>query len=294
MQFHIVHITEFDYPTPATEAFSELRLRPRDTPHQAVSHHQTRVSPAVLTDDYTDYFGNHVETMSIPFRHQRLTVTSVCDVFTQPRPDPLASLSLSVCEARLLNREQRRFLHDFSRPSRYVTFTPELREMAAELLPDTGDFTGCLLGLNRHIFENFAYTPGVTNVNTSVAGVLERRQGVCQDFAHVMIGVCRLAGIPARYVSGYIETDPAPEDALVGATASHAWVEVMAPNGFWVGLDPTNNILEGERHVQIGIGRDYYDVPPMKGTFKGPNRQVLSVDVRMTRGTSVELSEPEV
>jgi transglutaminase-like putative cysteine protease len=282
MQFHIEHFTEFDYPTPATEAFSEFRLQPRDTPHQ------TRVFPSVLTDDYTDYFGNHVETMSVPFRHHRLKVTSIADVVTQPRSDVLSGLDLTICEAVLLFQSDRRNLHDFLRPSKYVAFSKQLTKLSSVVLPDTGDFTECLHNLNRYIFEEFTYTPGATDVNTDVNELLNRKEGVCQDFSHFMIGICRVAGIPARYVSGYIETDPAPEGVLVGATASHAWVEVMAPNGFWVGLDPTNDIVEGERHVQIGIGRDYYDVPPMKGTFKGPNRQVMSVDVSMTRGDAVK------
>lgn len=287
MQFHIVHSTEFDYPKPATEAFSEFRLRPRDTTCQTVAHHQIRVSPSVMTDEYTDYFGNHVETMSVPFRHQRLKVTSTANVITHPHSDVLSGLNIMVCEARRLCESDRRYLHDFLRPSKYVAFSRELKKLAAEHLSETSDFTKGLLALNRHIFEEFEYNPEATDVNTDVNEFLKKKEGVCQDFSHFMIGICRIAGIPARYVSGYIETDPAPEGALVGATASHAWVEVLAPNGFWVGFDPTNNILEGERHVQIGVGRDYGDVPPMKGTFKGPNSQVMSVDVRMTRGKNV-------
>jgi transglutaminase-like putative cysteine protease len=110
-----------------------------------------------------------------------------------------------------------------------------------------------------------------------------------------MISVCRAAGIPARYISGYIETDPIPDPegstegtALIGATASHAWLEVYSPNGYWVGFDPTNNCLEGERHVQIGVGRDYADVPPLKGIFQGSHAQTLSVQVRVTRHESAE------
>jgi len=164
-----------------------------------------------------------------------------------------------------------------------VHFSEAIRKMAEEFLPDTGDFAVGVMRLNRHIFKNFKYLPGVTDVNTHVSDFLKQGKGVCQDFAHLMIAVLRMAGIPARYVSGYIETDPAPEGALVGATASHAWVEVYAPNGFWVGLDPTNDQLESERHVQIGIGRDYADVPPLKGIFKGPGKQTLSVTVSMTR-----------
>ena len=284
MQFHIEHTTEFVYPEPATEAFSEIRLRPRDTLHQTISHHQTRVTPSVLVENYTDYFGNYVETVSVPFRHQRLSVTSICDVVTECHPDPLGNLSLTVCEARLLYKSRLRELHDFIRPSKLITFSEGVRTLSDQLMPDTADFTASLRELNRHIFERFSYTPGATGVTTSVEEVVSRKEGVCQDFAHLMIAVCRMAGFPARYVSGYIETDPAPEGALVGATASHAWVEILSPNGFWVSFDPTNNIMESERHVQIGVGRDYSDVPPMKGTFKGTQRQILTVDVRVRRG----------
>ncbi|HEY8965845.1 MAG TPA: transglutaminase family protein, partial [Candidatus Methylacidiphilales bacterium] len=165
--------------------------------------------------------------------------------------------------------------------------------------------------------------------------VIASRQGVCQDFAHLFIGALRASGIPARYVSGYIETDsqaaaalradanghghgnghgramgsdllasasripslspakdaPGENDPLIGATASHAWIEVFAPNGVWVGLDPTNNQIEGERHVQIGIGRDYADVPPLRGVFKGAQKQVLSVKVTVDRTPGGEGAE---
>jgi transglutaminase-like putative cysteine protease len=128
--------------------------------------------------------------------------------------------------------------------------------------------------------------PGVTDIRTPLGDVLRKRQGVCQDFAHLMIALIRCAGLPARYVSGYLETESVRSPGgLVGATASHAWVEVYLPSGMWVGIDPTNDMLEGERHVQIGIGRDYGDVPPLRGVFKGAKRQQLSVMVTVSRTT---------
>ena len=283
MFFHIEHTTEFVYPQPAVEAFSEMRLRPRDSLRQTVSHHYTRVDPPVLIEDHEDYFGNYVETVSVPFRHNKLTVTSICDVETEPHRDALSDLKLTVCEARLLYRSKLRELYDFLSPSVYIPFSEDVRTITRDLLPPTEDFATAIKRLNGWIFGEFKYTPGATDVNTNVAEFVRTRKGVCQDFAHLMICACRMAGIPARYVSGYIETDPAPDDALVGATASHAWVEVCAPNGFWIGMDPTNNIMESERHVQIGIGRDYQDVPPLKGIFKGTNRQTMSVAVSVSR-----------
>lgn len=290
MHFHIEHTTEYLYSEPATEAFSELRLRPRDSLRQKVSRHFTRVHPSVLVETYTDYFGNYVETVSIPFRHHKLVVTSTCDVVTNPFHDAMSVLDLTISEARQLYTPHMRSLHDFLRPSYFIPFNPALKKLAAELLPAKASFTSAIMKLNEYIFRNFKYQPGVTDAGTTVPEFLHKREGVCQDFAHLMISLCRNAGIPARYVSGYIETDPVPNSnlenadlALIGATASHAWVEIYTPNNFWVGLDPTNNIMEGERHVQIGIGRDYHDVPPLKGIFKGAHQQSLSVQVRVTR-----------
>jgi transglutaminase-like putative cysteine protease len=292
MFFHIEHTTEYRYSEPATESFSELRLRPRDSLRQKVSRHYTRVEPSVLVESHTDYFGSFVETVSIPFRHPSLVVTSVCDVETKPFNDALAAVQLSVAEARQLYTPHRRALHDFLRPSQIVTFPEGVWELADEFLPPAASFAESLRSLNTHLFQSLRYRPGATDAGTTVEQFLQVREGVCQDFAHLMISICRAAGIPARYVSGYIETDPVlgadgePLDtALIGATASHAWAEVFSPNGLWIGFDPTNNCLEGERHVQIGIGRDYADVPPLKGIFQGSNAQSLNVQVRVTRNT---------
>jgi transglutaminase-like putative cysteine protease len=285
MQFLIEHITEYAYSDPATEAFSELRLRPRDNLKQRVARHTTKVKPAVTVDSYTDYFGNQVEAIAIPFRHSELVVTSVCQVQTYEPNDALGGLDLTISEAQSLYHGKRRELYDFLRPSPFIPFDRQLRAMALEQLPASESFSEALVKLNRFIFSNFRYQPGATAADTTVTDFLKKGEGVCQDFTHLMIALCRNAGIPARYVSGYIETDPPPEGTpqLVGSAASHAWVEVYAPNGVWIGLDPTNNMRESDRHVQIGIGRDYSDVPPMKGIFKGANKQVLNVKVRVVR-----------
>lgn len=290
MFFHIEHTTEYVYPEAATESFSEMRLRPRDSLRQRVSHHSTYIKPSVATESYVDYFGNFVESVSIPFRHTNLVIRSVCDVETQPFLDALSGLDLTISEASQLYRPRRRELFDFLQSSQFVSCTPEIHEFARELLPPTGSFTECIKSLNTYIFKNFEYRKGVTTWRTKVEEFLTQKKGVCQDFAHLMISVCRCAGIPARYVSGYIESEITPvhgtgpsDPTLIGWAASHAWVEVFAPNGFWVGLDPTNNIMEGERHVQIGIGRDYHDVPPLQGIFKGRRQQSLNVQVRVVR-----------
>lgn len=299
MFFHIEHTTEYVYPEAATESFSEIRLRPRDSMRQRVTHHSTHVRPAVGAESYVDYFGNFVETISIPFRHTSLVVRSLCDVETHPFLDALSGLDLTLSEACQLYRPHRRELFDFLQPSHFVSFTPEIHAMSRELLPPARGFTESIRSLNTHIFKNFEYRSGVTTWRTTVKEFLTQKKGVCQDFAHLMISLCRCAGIPARYVSGYIESEIIPahgtiqtDPTLIGWAASHAWVEVFAPNGFWVGLDPTNNILEGERHVQIGLGRDYHDVPPLQGVFKGRKQQSLNVQVRVMRTEVIPEQRP--
>jgi len=286
MIFNIVHTTAYEYSAPAIESFTELRVRPRQSNRQIVHRHITEVTPRAALEDFTDYYDNAVECLSVPYRHKTLTVTSRSTVETLPHKDALGALDLSVSEAVRLNWPQRRELFDFLMPSQHAPITPELEAMSKELLPSSGPFAESMLGLSKHIFEKFTYMPGVTDIRTPLSEVLRKRQGVCQDFAHLMIALVRCAGLPARYVSGYLETESVQgENGLVGATASHAWVEVYLPNGVWVGLDPTNDMLEGERHVQIGIGRDYGDVPPLRGVFKGARRQALTVGVTVSRTT---------
>jgi transglutaminase-like putative cysteine protease len=206
----------------------------------------------------------------------------------------LEASGMSVSEAVHYFMGRERELYDFLMESWYCRFSEEVDAIAARFFPSMGDFGECVLHLNRWIFDEFKYQPGVTDVSTPVDKVLETRTGVCQDFAHVMISVLRATGIPARYVSGYIES-VAPgavartgHEPLRGADASHAWIEVFTPLGEWVGVDPTNRCKEGEQHVQIAVGRDYDDVPPLRGVFKGAERQQLSVSVTVSRVVSEE------
>jgi transglutaminase-like putative cysteine protease len=315
MHFQIVHTTEYDYSASAVESYTELRVRPRNSLKQVVVSHATEVNPQVPLETFTDYYGNYVEAMSVPFRHRSLTVTSRSQVETRTLPDPFGGLDLSVSEAVRLCWPQRRELYDFLIPSQHVPITPAVEALAAKLLPSSAPFVESVIGLNAYLYKNFKYQSGVTDISTPIDQVIETRQGVCQDFAHVMLAVIRAAGLPARYVSGYIETDAAAKNSekrnhrlatgallpgfsedtlddedteeaqLIGATASHAWVEIYSPNHHWVGLDPTNNIREGERHVQIAVGRDYADVPPLRGVYKGAQQQFLSVKVSVRRSS---------
>jgi transglutaminase-like putative cysteine protease len=287
MRFHITHRTQYDYRTPASDSFAELRVWPRDTNTQKILSRQLVIEPHAPVDHYIDYFGNHVEFFSLPFRHHSLAVEASAEVETQPGPDVSEPLEVTVGEARQIFNSQMFRLFDFLQPTEAVPLGEVLRPLARKFFGPADTLGESLRDLNSWIHQHFAYQPGTTDVSTPLAQVVKHRRGVCQDFAHLMLSFVREAGLPARYVSGYIEAfDPEKTDpALVGAAASHAWVEVFLPGGWWWGLDPTNDQVAGERHVVVAVGRDYHDVAPLRGTYKGAYDQELQVMVSVKRGT---------
>jgi transglutaminase-like putative cysteine protease len=285
MRFSVTHRTEYAYRVPASESFAELRVWPRNTRTQTVLQRKLILDPKVPVDHYVDYFGNHVEFFSIPFRHQKLAVEATAEVQTFPTPDLTEALGVTVGEARQIFRSQTFTLFDFLQSSETVPLGEVLSPLKRRALGPASTLGEVLHELNGWIHREFDYESGVTDISTPLAQVVKQRAGVCQDFAHLMLAILRTIGLPARYVSGYIEHfDPEKTDArLIGAAASHAWVEVFLPGGEWYGLDPTNNQPAGERHVVTAVGRDYHDVAPMRGTFKGIADQKLQVIVSLQR-----------
>ncbi|MGJ3243919.1 MAG: transglutaminase family protein [Opitutales bacterium] len=285
MRFRLTHSTEYAYRSPASESFAELRLWPRDSATQTVLARRLEVTPRVPVDAYDDYFGNRVEFFSIPFRHQKVTVRASAEVETRPGPAVGPSLDVAVAEAWQILNSQRRTTFDFLQPTPSVPLHNVLRPLKATFFRPGAPLGEALLDLNGWIHRNFTYAPGTTEVTTPLADVITARRGVCQDFAHLMLSILRSARLPARYVSGYIEAyDPEKTDpGLIGAAASHAWVEVLLPGQIWWGLDPTNDKPAGERHVKVAVGRDYQDVAPMRGTYKGATDQKLKVMVSLKR-----------
>jgi len=285
MRFRVTHRTEYAYVAPASECFAELRVWPRDTQTQKILQRHLTIEPRVPVDDYVDYFGNHVEFFSVPFRHQRLAVEASAEVETFPAPDYSEPLAVNIADTRQIVHSQMYRLFDFLQPSSTVPLGDVLRPLKQRFFEPGALLGESLLALNHYIYREFAYRPGVTDISTPLEKVIKQRSGVCQDFAHLMLSIVRTAGLPARYVSGYIEHyDPEKIDpALVGAAASHAWIEVYLPGGAWFGLDPTNNQTAGERHVVTAVGRDYHDVAPMRGTYKGAHDQRLQVIVSLRR-----------
>ncbi len=296
MYFRINHRTDYVYREPASDSFIELRVWPQDGPGQQVLGRGISVQPSVPLDHYVDYFGNRVEYFSVPFRHERLTIDAWTDVETRSWTPPAPCLDVTAGEARQILRSQMMHLFDFVQPTFYVPLDPTVRRLADNPFPPGEPLGPCLEGLNRWIHTHFRYRPGTTEVGTPLAEVIAKRRGVCQDFAHLMLAILRIHGFPARYVSGYIESHTPAASAgpsLTGSAASHAWVEVFLPGGVWWGLDPTNNGPAGERHVRVGSGRDYRDVAPLRGTFKGASAHALEVSVSVQRRGRRKTRRPE-
>lgn len=286
MRFLISHETLYAYESPASESVGELRVCPVDTRHQTVRNRRLVLEPEIPVDSYQDYFGNTVECFAIPFRHKQLRVRMEAEVTTAPIKDPGPVADTPVGQARRLSGRERINLYLYRLPTAAVPLGSVLEPLDLPPFRQSHPLRECLLGLNSWIHGQFEYRSGVTDVSTPLATIIGTRRGVCQDFAHLMLSILRTNGLAARYVSGYIEpTDPTVKDGaeLIGAAASHAWVEIFLPDGTWWGLDPTNNQTVGERHVKISVGRDYHDVAPLRGTYKGATNQKLKVIVSIKR-----------
>ena len=286
MLVRVTHLTDYRYSQPVAEAYLELRLSPPERDTQKVGRHHLVLVPAAKISEYQDYFGNRVSFVSLPYRHSRLTIRSDALIETRAMSLPDRSLDLSVQETRQILTAALPFVFDYLQPTEMVKTGKEPMQWAKRYLSGRALLRQGLESLMQGIYENFKYRKGATDFSTDLSIIWRDRIGVCQDFAHIMLSVLRTAGLPSRYICGYIET-AAPSDAngekLVGSLATHAWVEVLLPGQVWVALDPTNNRWCGEQHVSVSFGRDASDAAPIRGTFKGAGSQSMKVHVKMRR-----------
>jgi len=285
-RYHLVHATEFRYDGPVSESYNEVRLRPMHDETQSCLSFRLITDPASRGTSYRDSFGNWVHQFNILPEHRHLKIEAESVVLAHGAPVlPTGGMKLSEIADRRAELEEE-FL-DFIIPTGYVPHVVELDELiaAATELSD-GSVSGFVQAAASLIHEKFKYVKGATHVNSSIQDSLAVGAGVCQDFAHLLLGVVRKRGLPARYVSGYLvpESAAAPDAKLqevIGGSASHAWAEVYLPGSGWVGLDPTLGMPLGLQHVRIAYGRDYGDVAPVRGVYKGHAGQRLSVDVSL-------------
>jgi len=285
-QYHLVHVTEFHYDGAVSESYNEVRLRPMHDEGQSCLSFRLTTSPTSRSTAYRDAFGNWVHQFNILSEHRQLRVEAESVVLAHdPSPNRMPSLSLSEFDARCEDLREEYF--DFLAPTAYVPHLPPLQDLVivAEGVSN-GTVTGFAQAASDLIHARFRYVKGATHVHSSIEDSLAAGAGVCQDFAHMLLGVVRMRNLPGRYVSGYLvprrtaETEANLEE-VIGGQASHAWAEVCVAGRGWIALDPTLGAPVGLRHVRVAYGRDYGDVAPLRGVYKGHAGQRLSVDVRV-------------
>ena len=267
-RYTIRHVTRFSYEVPITESVMEARMQPRTDGLQRCLHFALTTTPRARVMMYRDHDGNTIHHFDIPGRHSRLTLTAEALVECGAPPPLPEQLSDDAWE-RLDVIAESGDHWEYLAPSAFARPTLMLRALAKDIgLNRHEDPLALLTRVMAHMQDHFDYRPQTTRVDSPIDEALEARCGVCQDFAHIFIALARDVRIPARYVSGYLHHDAACHDRS-DSDATHAWVEVFLPDLGWVGLDPTNNLVAGERHIRVAIGRDYADVPPTRGVFTG-------------------------
>jgi transglutaminase-like putative cysteine protease len=283
--YHVTHTTEYVYAGPVSVSHHLMRLAPRQTPRQQCFEYTLTLDPSdARCASHGDYFGNTTHFMTVESTHGRLAVISRSRVGVAlaflPSPDEtpawetvrgrcMADHSGGVLEA-----------HEFTYPSPLIAQDPAIADYAAASFPGERPVLDAVTDLTRRMHRDFKFDATATTVTTPVAEFFRYRRGVCQDFAHFQIACLRSMGLPARYVSGYLETDPPPgHPKLRGADASHAWASFFCPGLGWLDVDPTNNCLPSLRHITIGWGRDYADVCPVRGVLVGGHDQKLRISV---------------
>ena len=281
MIYSVRHTTTFRYEPAVRESLMEVRLQPRSDGDQRCLSFDLKVDPPASVMQYRDFLGNVVHHFDIAAPHSQLTVAAQSSVEVQLAPAPRVADcgDWNDLDALMANGDSWEMLL----PSHFARSTPELEELAQELKCERrGNPLALLTELNAAIYRLFAYVPQSTKVDSPIEDALRTRQGVCQDFAHIMIALVRRLNIPCRYVSGYMfHRDEKEKDrSLEGA--SHAWIEALVPRLGWVAFDPTNNLVGGDRHIRVAIGRDYADVPPTRGVYKGEAQSELSVSVTVS------------
>lgn len=285
MRYEIIHRTRYDYSQDVSVSHHVARLTPRATARQIVVAHQLEIDPPpAARSEHPDYYGNISTFFSTHAAHRTLQVTARSEVEVRPGLSPLGTASPPWETVRHLCRTGSNQIppdvQEFRFPSAFVPRLAALAEYATASFTPDRPLLEALLDLTRRIHDDFKFDPKATTISTPMLQILRNRCGVCQDFAHLQIGCLRALDLPARYVSGYIETLPPPgQPKLTGADASHAWIQAFAPPTGWIDIDPTNNLLPTSQHLTLAWGRDFGDVSPIRGVIVGGGKHTLSVAV---------------
>jgi len=289
MNYKIVHTTAYTYKDAVSICHNIARLVPRNTEKQICRDSEIVISPEPdVMSEYEDFFGNKVIYFAVQQEHEKLTVTVTSYVNQLNSGGPLADLYINIPWEAVHDMLLEPGVENFN-ARQFIAQTPmtewdaDVKAYALRSFTPGRSVYEAATDLMGRIFKDFEYEPGFTTVSTPVKELMHMRKGVCQDFAHLAIACMRSLGLPARYVSGYIETlPPAGKEKLIGVDASHAWFAIYIPNAGWMDFDPTNNQVPGTQHITVGWGRDYADIAPLKGVIlsSGAHKLDVVVDVR--------------
>jgi transglutaminase-like putative cysteine protease len=290
VEFTILHQTTYRYPGKIHESYSIVRLRPRSDSSQYCTKYELNVAPRARVFSYSDRFGNDVQHFAVLPDHDVLSITARSSVITVR--SSLPEVPAAVTKEQLAADPNVRWLYDELHESQYVVFGPQLKAFAAEVGdPGRDDLVAWYVHAGTSIKHEFSYDTEATSVQSTIDESIRARAGVCQDYAHILVALCRYYGVPARYVSGYVFSGQ--EGSVLGAEASHAWCEAyLGPHG-WIGYDPTNDCFIDDRFARIAVGRDYRDVSPVRGVYKGASRSSMSVNVAMEALASAQQSQQQ-
>jgi len=272
--FRIHHITRYEYDRPVKESVNEIRIFPYQCADQEILQHELLITGQPEVHSFKDYFGNKVGNFNLLPPHKVLSIESKLLVRTTASSQLQINFHSGFAQLQQ-EMSDSLLLLELARPD-MISNQSAIDNIITVIRQPEKSVAAVTEHCSEYIFKNFKYLKGITNIETTVDEILEHRAGVCQDFAHLMLHILRSCGIPCRYISGYICPN---KDGMRGEGATHAWVEAWIPGYGWAGIDPTNNIWVTNKHVKLSVGRHFNDCSPVKGTFKGPARQKLSVFV---------------
>jgi len=290
MRYRVKHSTTYEYTTTISQCYNEAKILPRSTVYQDCLDVEIIVLPNPNDmRERLDFFGNRSLYFAIQYPHKELTVSveSYADVHPGAFNSALKfkdGWEAAIAKLNTFNHQNDVEAFQFTLESSHILLSRALQDYAYKSFYKNRPLISAVLDLNQRIFTEFAFDPEFTTISTPIAEVLKHKKGVCQDFAHLAIGCIRSIGLAAKYVSGYIETKPPPgKEKLIGTDASHAWFSVYVPEIGWVDFDPTNNQVPDGQHITVAWGRDYSDIPPLKGVIYGGGDHKLTVSVDVSK-----------
>jgi transglutaminase-like putative cysteine protease len=283
-EYRIKHITRYTYPSPVIDSANQVMLFPINDEQQEVKKHELIITHHPAVEIFTDYFGNKVGIFSVIKPHTELSIQSNIEVITKEVQLPVSDTAPETqWDNLVMIREQFPYM-DFMLQENFEAHD-EVSAVVKSMMNEAVTPFAAAQQMSAFVYDSFEYKKGITSVETQVDEIWKLKAGVCQDFAHILLVMLRLVGIPARYVSGYI----CPKNhELRGEGATHAWVEAYIPFYGWLGFDPTNNCIVSDRHVRLAIGRSFTDCTPVKGTYKGSSEHKLEVSVVINNSTLEE------